>query len=812
LYRFYSASNFFSGELTMSSIRPGLLGKYNLLERLGQGGMAEVWKAFDERLQRHVAIKFMSASLQEDETFIARFVREARAIASLRHPNIVQVYDFETAAPGTEHPLAYMVMDYIEGATLSEYLSMHSRVQKFPTELEILSLFFSISEAVDYAHQNGVLHRDIKPANILLDRKHTARNPMGEPILTDFGIAKILGTSDGTLTNAVIGTPLYISPEQALGKPISAASDIYSLSVVLYEICTGKLPFTADNPMAIMQQHIMIAPVPPAQINPYISPALSAVILRGLAKDPTERFPSALLMATALAEALNLPLPTRPRQPISSPDIRNLPTGSADTISELPTHRLSALATPADIKVARPVVSAPITPSSIFDTPDSAFDDIPTVGGTPEIVVRHTPAPPEAPPTPAPATILPRRPEAPIRPRGRWIALTIGLLIIVLGSSLTAFFHFHTGTGTTNTAATVPAVIGHAFFTSSDAGNGSQNLGLNDTFQVQLTNIPQPTAGTQYYAWLLPDIIQTESNPRAIGTLTISGNIAQLPTPYTDPQHQNLIAQFSRFLVTEEPAQPAPQSPSLDTTLWRYYAEMPQSPPSSDCQGVINQLSALCHLRHLLSGDPEIAQANLKGGLNYWFLNNMEDVQHWAQEAVTHTDPTDIRHKIVDVLYMLDGRSCITQDIHTMGANQENVPDDANLGTIAAIPLLDCALTPNLPGYLTHIHNHLNAMIQAPGILKDQVTMGTQIATELNTIDAWLKDLQTTARQLLAMNDTQLMQTQGTNLRNQLSGQATQVLSGGTDTGTGQLQKGVASISDQIQQLATMDVTAYTGK
>jgi len=167
------------------NIRPGLFGKYVLQERLGRGGMAEVWKAFDPRLQRYVAIKFLQAALRSDPTFVARFVREAQAVASLRHPNIVQIYDFEMPAQESEDVPAYMVMDYIEGPTLADYLRDTSSAHKFLSATEMVSLFLSISDAIDYAHQRGLLHRDIKPANILLDQRHTTRNPMGEPMLTE---------------------------------------------------------------------------------------------------------------------------------------------------------------------------------------------------------------------------------------------------------------------------------------------------------------------------------------------------------------------------------------------------------------------------------------------------------------------------------------------------------------------------------------------------------------------------------------------------------------------------------------------------
>src|SRR5262249_13453565 len=160
---------------------------------------------------RMVAIKFLHAALLSDEALLERFRREAQAVASLHHPNIVQIYDFETPDQESRNPFAYMVMDYIEGPTLAHYLHTTAHVQKFLTPAELVSLFFPISEAMDYAHQRGLLHRDIKPGNILLDQRSTRRNAMGEPVLTDFGIVKILGSATGTLTSSSAGTPLYIS-------------------------------------------------------------------------------------------------------------------------------------------------------------------------------------------------------------------------------------------------------------------------------------------------------------------------------------------------------------------------------------------------------------------------------------------------------------------------------------------------------------------------------------------------------------------------------------------------------------------------
>ncbi len=807
-------------------IDAGQLGKYELRERLGQGGMAEVWKAFDARLQRFVAIKFLHSMLRGDPAFISRFLREAQAVASLHHPNIVQIYDFETPTPGDDNALAYMVMDYIEGQTLADFLRATARAGQFLSGADLLALFYSISDAIDYAHRHGLLHRDIKPANILLDQRNTARNAMGEPILTDFGIVKMIGSAAGTLTGSAVGTPLYISPEQAQGHPDTTASDIYSLGVVLYEACTGRPPFQGDTPFAIMRQHLMEPPPPPEQFNPAISPALSEVIVHSLAKKPEDRYPSAMALMEALAVALGLTLPDRRSLPISSPDIRMLSTDTGTQIDELPTAV-------ADRRQATPPVAGPATPPPPVANPRTPLPPTtnppsPLPEGFPLIPAEDLPTLipvdlQDQPDPPVPAGATPVReaaqsepsafiqaPAPPLQPppgarrkRRTWlIVLSAALLVVLIGSGL-AFYQFSRSSQTP--AATS---VGQVFFISTSNGNGAQNLGLNDEFQVNLHAITAPAAGKAYYAWLLPDAVQAEASARALGVLQVNNGMATLS--YTDPQHHNLVGQFSRFLVTEEAASPAPISPSLDKANWRYYAEMPQGTFIKDCAGVsANQLSVLCHLRHLLSGDPDLAKVNLQGGLNYWFQNNVRELAKWAQEAQDHTNVVDVRHKLMDILFVLNGPSCIQQSAQKAAPGADNRIDDQTLPTVAAIPLMDCSLTPNLPGYVTHIDNHLSALLQSPGVMSDQKTLAIKIHQELNAVAGWLEEVQSDALQLVAMSDQQLTQQSALNMRSALSSQATQVLSGGTDPATGNPQIGVQSISLQIQGLAKLNVTTY---
>jgi serine/threonine protein kinase len=324
--------------------------------------MAEVWKALDTQLQRYVAIKLLHTNLQADANFVARFQREAQVIASLHHPNIVQIHDFqvEQSSPD-DSPIFYMVMAYIEGQTLADYIASTSAQGRIPSPLEVVNLFASISLAVDYAHQKGMIHRDIKPANILLDQRNRSRNPMGEPILTDFGVAKLLGVSAVTLTGTQMGTPLYTSPEQARGYPGNERSDLYSLGVILYEMVTGVAPFRADTPTAVLAQHLFATPTSPVLLNPSIPPALTMVIMTSLAKDPNARFPRAVTMTAAIAEALNVALPESLGQVSFASDVQNMPTYMG----------IPAPSAPTPFQVS-PVPSAPASGSGMPPTtPDS---------------------------------------------------------------------------------------------------------------------------------------------------------------------------------------------------------------------------------------------------------------------------------------------------------------------------------------------------------------------------------------------------------------------------------------------------------
>jgi serine/threonine protein kinase/beta-lactam-binding protein with PASTA domain len=276
--------------------QPRLLGgRYELDGIVGRGGMAEVFRARDIRLDRIVAVKTLRDDLARDQTFQARFRREAQSAASLNHPSIVAVYDTGEDMVGNT-PVPYIVMEFVEGRTLRDLLRDDRRLLP-ERAAEITD---GVLRALDYSHRNGIVHRDIKPGNVMLTRT-------GDVKVMDFGIARAVSDAQATMTQTaqVIGTAQYLSPEQARGERVDARSDLYSAGCLLYELLTGRPPFTGDSPVAIAYQHVREAPVPPSRIDPELPPWCDAIVLKAMEKDPSDRYQSAGEMRNDIQRALS---------------------------------------------------------------------------------------------------------------------------------------------------------------------------------------------------------------------------------------------------------------------------------------------------------------------------------------------------------------------------------------------------------------------------------------------------------------------------------------------------------------------------
>jgi serine/threonine-protein kinase len=269
-----------------------MLAQYKVLELIGRGGMAMVYRGYQPMIDRYVAIKLVRPHFAAAQEFMVRFQREATAIAKLRHSNIVQVFDF-----GIEEGRYYMVLEFIDGPTLKQVLHRaRAEGRRLPLD-QVLPITTDVAAALDYAHGLGIVHRDVKPANIMLMSS-------GQAVLTDFGMAKILAGGEYTASGDALGTPEYMSPEQGLGSEVGTRSDIYSLGVILYEMLLGQRPFDSDSPVAVVLQHIQEEVPPPSTLDPLMSQPIEAVVLKALHKDPEQRFATAGELARSLRKAV----------------------------------------------------------------------------------------------------------------------------------------------------------------------------------------------------------------------------------------------------------------------------------------------------------------------------------------------------------------------------------------------------------------------------------------------------------------------------------------------------------------------------
>ncbi|WP_327384271.1 MULTISPECIES: protein kinase domain-containing protein [unclassified Streptomyces] len=281
-------------------------GRYQLRDLLGAGGMASVYLAYDSALDRQVAIKTLHSDLGREQSFRERFRREAQAVAKLSHTNIVSVFDtgegevtFGGAAAGDGAVMPYIVMEYVEGQPLGSVLEEDIRRHGAMPADKALKVTADVLAALETSHEMGLVHRDIKPGNVMVNKRGVVK-------VMDFGIARAMqsGVTSMTQTGMVVGTPQYLSPEQALGRGVDARSDLYSVGIMLFQLLTGRIPFDADSPLAIAYAHVQEEPVAPSSVNRSLTPAMDALVARALKKNPNERFPTAAAMGDEVARVL----------------------------------------------------------------------------------------------------------------------------------------------------------------------------------------------------------------------------------------------------------------------------------------------------------------------------------------------------------------------------------------------------------------------------------------------------------------------------------------------------------------------------
>lgn len=298
-----------------------LAGRYRIEAAVGEGGMAKVFRAQDDVLGRTVAVKVLAPEFARDGQFVQRFRREAQSAAALNHPNVVSVFD-----TGSDGPVHYIVMEFVEGRTLRDVLAGDGRLHP----RRAAEIAESMCRALAGAHQQGLVHRDVKPGNVML-------TPSGEVKVMDFGIARVTTGEALTQTATVLGTASYFSPEQAKGEPVDARSDVYSAGCVLYEMLTGRPPFSGDSPVSIAYKHVREDPELPSRLNPDVSPGLDAVVMKAMAKNPANRYQTATEMADDLhrveqGEQVHA-TPILPGQPT---EVVNRPVRHTEVMSALP--------------------------------------------------------------------------------------------------------------------------------------------------------------------------------------------------------------------------------------------------------------------------------------------------------------------------------------------------------------------------------------------------------------------------------------------------------------------------------------------
>ena len=742
------------------------IGKYELYKHVATGKTSELWIGRDPQSRNYAIIKVFYTTLQANSEEMLQFRQQAEQVAALHHPNIARIYDLSIVPsrnPASQFAsMVCLVTEYIEGQSLAEYMLNTPGRAKTRPGAEVVQIFAPLGQAIDYAHQQGVIHGNLKPANILL-RKDSAAGQPGEPVLTDFGFLKLLEPRGAT------ASPFYLSPEQVRGQPATQQSDTYSLGVMLYEFCTGVLPFRGSRPIAIMMQHINTPPTPPALMNTTLPSALISVILRGLSKEPEKRFINASSMAVALAQSLNIPIPESLSK---SANIHSIMRELEDSHTLEP-HTESAL------------------PSFSASQKNKASVQQRSGKSAPGVEFPHA-AGPRA-----------RRRSA-FNP---WLLASILLLFLAgfgtIGALLLA--------SQNNKSVSPNQLVGHAYFVNSGQFNVNGPQGINDELQLNLSGIPDASAGKSYYAWLLADRNVSESLPIPLGPLHVAHGSIQF-LYHGDTQHTNLLQIASRFLITLDDTQHPTSNPLIDTSAWRYYAEIPEIPSPTDKL----HFSMLDHFRHLLVESPELTVRGLHGGLAFWFVKNtfaIVESASSAREAWHSGDTSTIRDQLIRILDYLDGSSFVTTDV------AHGTPLLANAQASQIALLGQAPDSPNPPGYVYSgevppgyvylISEHMGGAIESPQTTPDQKALAIKINKALDIEISILAQTRQDARQLLALTNAQLLQPTTLTILNDLAVQTQNAYAGQINPTTGQSEGGALWTYNNLQRLVAFDIRPY---
>ncbi|MGW3461620.1 protein kinase domain-containing protein [Streptomyces olivaceoviridis] len=414
-------------------------GRYQLRDLLGEGGMASVHLAYDAVLDRQVAIKTLHTELGREQAFRERFRREAQAVAKLTHTNIVSVFDTgEDELNGMATP--YIVMEYVEGRPLGSVLEEDIRQYGAMPADKALKVTADVLAALEISHEKGLVHRDIKPGNVMVTRRGVVK-------VMDFGIARAMqsGVTSMTQTGMVVGTPQYLSPEQALGRGVDARSDLYSVGIMLFQLVTGRLPFDADSPLAIAYAHVQEEPVAPSSVNRALPPAVDALVARALRKNPNERFPTAESMRD---ECLRIAASLQAAPPSIVPGAGPAQSGSGVGSAVFPPVDRTAPAAPhGQVQTPYPPAPAPVPNPYGHPTPAPGYG-YPQQGGYQTTPVGYGPQ--GAAPTPPPYTMAPQQTGRPGGGRNRRpvVVGSVAVAAVVAVGLIVALTLRNTGEGT----------------------------------------------------------------------------------------------------------------------------------------------------------------------------------------------------------------------------------------------------------------------------------------------------------------------------------------------------------------------------